>query len=263
MSVPAACSSSTTSSSSSSTSSCSSMNNNNKNNIEEIYDKSKGLHVKVFRRYQNQIQSDYWWKKILDNIDWYRVKYKSGRFQKNCETPCWTTFFGGRQEYTPYQDIPDWLQPLVNQVSADLKVVPTTKPFNAILVRLYFDGNDEIAWHTDGRTFLGTTPTIASLSFGSKANFQMRRMTNVWPSVNRDVVNNNNNSSSSSSSCNNNNNSGIDYNTPQHDFIVGDGDMLVMLDETQKHWHHRVQKEKGRRPRININFRYINPGQDA
>ena len=54
--------------------------------------------------------------------------------------------------------------------------------FNAFLLRLYFDGNDEIAWHTDGRSFLGDEPTIASLSLGCKATFQLRRMNNVWPS---------------------------------------------------------------------------------
>ena len=43
------------------------------------------------------------------------------------------------------------------------------------------DGADEIAWHTDGRTFLGDTPTIASLSLGASAHFQLRRMRNVWP----------------------------------------------------------------------------------
>ena len=34
-----------------------------------------------------------------------------------------------------------------------------------------------------------------------------------------------------------------------------------MRGSTQKHWHHRVPKEKGRRPRININFRLILPNQ--
>ncbi|KAL7449955.1 hypothetical protein ACHAWC_002928 [Mediolabrus comicus] len=56
--------------------------------------------------------------------------------------------------------------------------------FNAFLLRLYFDGNDEIAWHTDGRIFLGDEPTIASLSLGCRATFQMRRMQDVWPCVN-------------------------------------------------------------------------------
>ena len=72
-----------------------------------------------------------------------------------------------------------------------------------MLLRLYFDGADEIAWHTDGRTFLGPTPTIASLSFGAEALFQMRRMRNVWPCAG---------------------DNGIDATTPIRDFPVGDGE---------------------------------------
>jgi len=68
-------------------------------------------------------------------------------------------------------------QPLVAQVSTCCGGAPS----NAVLMRLYFDISDEIAWHTDGREFLGLTPTIASLSLGAAAEFQMRRMTNIWP----------------------------------------------------------------------------------
>ena len=39
--------------------------------------------------------------------------------------------------------------------------------------------------------------------------------------------------------------------------------MLVMMGATQKHFHHRVPKEKGRMPRLNINFRMILGGPDA
>lgn len=209
--------------------------------VEEVNDKENGLHVQVRRGYQAP-KAQYWWDTICSKASWYRVKYKSGRFGKECETPCWTTFYGGRSEYTPYETVPDWLQPLVEEVSRDLKM---TTPFNAMLLRLYFDGNDEIAWHTDGRTFLGATPTIASLSFGCKATFQMRRMTNVWPPLD-----------GSAGDC-------IDRSTLQRDFVVGDGDLLVMMGATQKYWHHRVPKERGRRPRLNINFRYIKSGADA
>jgi len=119
--------------------------------------------------------------------------------------------------------------------------------FNAFLVRLYFDGNDEIAWHTDGRTFLGDEPTIASLSFGCKATFQLRRMNNVWPCADG--------TQSTEGS--------VDINTPIESFTLDDGDLLVMRGNTQQHWHHRVPKEKGRGVRLNINFRYILPGLDA
>jgi len=211
--------------------------------IEDVKDNPKGLHVRLYKNYQQAHRARYWWDTITTNATWYRVKYRSGRFGKECETPCWTTFFGGREEYSPYEPVPGWLQPLVDEVSADLDM--GSRPFNAMLLRLYFDGNDEIAWHTDGRTFLGQTPTIASLSFGANATFSMRRMTNVWPPLDGLAGD------------------GIDRSTPQRDFVVGDGDMLVMLGATQKHWHHRVPKERGRRPRLNINFRYIMSGPDA
>ena len=209
--------------------------------IEEVNDTAIGLHVQVHRGYQAH-RAQYWWDTIVSNARWFRVKYKSGRFGKQCETPCWTTFYGGRTEYQPYEPVPEWLQPLVDEVSRDLNM---PVPFNAMLLRLYFDGNDEIAWHTDGRTFLGNAPTIASLSFGANATFEMRRMHNVWPPLD-----------GSAGDC-------IDRTTPQRNFVVGDGDMLVMMGATQKHWHHRVPKEKGRMPRLNINFRMILGGPDA
>ena len=51
---------------------------------------------------------------------------------------------------------------------------------------------------------------------------------------------------------------GVDRTTPPREVLLGDGDLFAMLGPTQQHWHHRVPKTKGRRPRININFRYNN-----
>jgi alkylated DNA repair dioxygenase AlkB len=189
-----------------------------------------------------------WYDELLSNVKWHRVKYKSSRFQSDCETPCYTAFYGGRKEYKPYTPVPDWIKPLIKEVTAHLNCnsdVPIQ--FNAFLLRLYFDGNDEIAWHTDGRTFLGAEPTIASLSLGNKATFQLRRMHNVWPCVNG--------TASTEGS--------IDTTTPIESFVLQDGDLLVMKGKTQQYWHHRVPKEKGRGVRLNINFRYIMPGVDA
>ena len=200
-----------------------------------IDDDALGLHVDLHRSWLGPADASRWWRECAEHVRWYRVKYKSARFKNDCETPCWTAFFGGMPQFVPYEPVPDWLQPLVAQVSQQCGGVP----FNAMLVRLYFDGADEIAYHTDGRTFLGDTPTIASLSLGATAQFQMRRMTNVWPCGGDD---------------------GVDHSTPRRDFSVSNGDLLVMRGDTQKHWHHRVPKARARRPRININFRYIIPG---
>ena len=223
--------------------------NCSKSDLLRIDNHPKGLHVDVHRGLFSSKELDIsddnnWYQKLLTNVRWHRVKYKSNRFQKQCETPCWTAFYGGRSEYQPYTPIPSWFQPLVDQVTSHLGrgVV-----FNAFLLRLYFDGNDEIAWHTDGRTFLGAEPTIASLSLGAKATFQLRRMNDVWPCAD---------GSKSTEGA-------VDVNTPIESFVLDDGDLLVMRGKTQKHWHHRVPKEKGRGVRLNINFRYVMPGSDA
>mmetsp|Transcript_3540 Transcript_3540/g.5379 ORF Transcript_3540/g.5379 Transcript_3540/m.5379 type:complete len:426 (+) Transcript_3540:60-1337(+) len=242
----------------------------NEENIR-IDDDEKGLHVDIHRGLfasknttaattaaTNNSNNINWYDQLLSNVRWHRVKYKSSRFQKECTTPCYTAFYGGRAEYSPYIAIPQWFQPLIDEVNSHLG---DHVQFNAFLLRLYFDGNDEIAWHTDGRTFLGEKPIIASLSLGCKATFEMRRMTNVWP-----CVNGGNNISSSNSTGNTKvaaAAAGVDASTPIQSFTLHDGDLLVMRGNTQKHWHHRVPKEKGRGVRLNINFRYVMPGQDA
>lgn len=100
----------------------------------------------------------------------------------------------------PYQPIPSCFDRIIQKVSA----ATGNASYNAILLRLYFDGSDNIAWHTDGRTFLGKTPTIASLSLGSAAKFQMRKMTNVWP-------------------CKDTPNGGVDATVPPLEFTVHGG----------------------------------------
>ena len=208
---------------------------------ETIDDEEKNLHLLLYRQYLSHEVTQRWWETICEHVLWQRVKYKSGRFGKDCETPCYTAFYGGFPQFAPYEPVPIWLKPLVDQVSALLGV-----PFNALLLRLYFDGKDEIAWHTDGRTFLGATPTIGSLSLGATATFEMRRMRNVWPEVGQ-------------SKDGGSYDDGIDHSTTPRAFALADGDLIVMLGDTQAHWHHRVPKARSRRPRININFRYILP----
>jgi len=211
---------------------------------ELINDEAKNLHLRLYRNFLAGESPSHWWQSITEHCLWHRVKYSSARFGKSCETPCYTAFFGGFPEFAPYAPVPVWLQPLVALVSEVLGV-----PFNAFLLRLYFDGNDEIAWHTDGRTFLGPTPTIGSLSLGATAQFELRRMRNVWPKVDGKAEGTPYDD-------------GIDRDTPVHSWALRDGDLLVMEGDTQAHWHHRVPKAKSRRPRININFRYIVPGTD-
>ena len=95
-----------------------------------------GLQLMLHRGWLSDSQE--WWETIMREARWYRVRYKSHRFGNNCVTPCWTTFYGGLDHFSPFTPVPAWLQPLVSQVSARCGGAP----FNAMLLRLYIDGND-------------------------------------------------------------------------------------------------------------------------
>ena len=204
--------------------------------VVNFEDKENNLNVDLWKRFLTKSEEEQLYTKILESVKWYRVKYKSRRFRNQCTTPCWTNFYGGYKHIKHYKEVPEFLNPIIEKVSKACK----DAKFNAILLRLYFDGNDNIAWHTDGRTFLGKEPVIASLSLGFPATFEMRKMTNVWP-------------------CGKDN--GVDIKVPVKKFKCEGGDLLVMKGKTQQSWHHRVPKETYRRPRININFRYILPNR--
>ena len=81
-----------------------------------VDDVEKGLRLLLFRQFLDEASASRWWRVICENVPWFRVKYRSARFGKECETPCWTAFYGGFKEVEPYVPIPAWLQPLVEQV---------------------------------------------------------------------------------------------------------------------------------------------------
>lgn len=47
--------------------------------------------------------------------------------------------------------------------------------FNAVLLNLYRDHNDSVAWHRDKESRYGKRPVIASISLGQTRNFDFRK----------------------------------------------------------------------------------------
>ena len=203
--------------------------------VEHLEDKDKGLDCEVHHDFLSGDEQRRLFETVR-GIPWYRVKYKSERHGNQCETPCWTSFYGGVRGVKPFREI----DPIFDDIIDKVRKATGNVPYNAVLVRLYFDGTDNIAWHTDGRTFLGPEPTIASLSLGASATFSLRRMNEVWP-------------------CTGTKDGGVDVKEPQRHIKLKGGSLMVMKGKTQQEWHHKVPMEKGRGPRININFRYILP----
>lgn len=100
----------------------------------------------------------------------------------------------------------------------------TGETFNSCLLNLYHDGNEGMAWHSDGEKDLKKNGAIASLSFGSERKFAFKHK-----ETKEKVA-----------------------------LILEHGSLLVMKDETQTNWLHRLPPTKSStQPRVNLTFRTI------
>jgi alkylated DNA repair dioxygenase AlkB len=112
----------------------------------------------------------------------------------------------------------------------ELKVIveeKTGEQFNSCLLNLYHNGDEGMAWHSDAEKDLKKNGAIGSLSFGAERKFAFKHK-----STKETVA-----------------------------LILAHGSLLVMKDETQTHWLHRLPPSKVvRQPRINLTFRTIENG---
>lgn len=96
--------------------------------------------------------------------------------------------------------------------------------YNSCLLNLYHDGSEGMAYHSDSEKDLKKHGAIASLSFGAERKFLFKHK-----------------------------NSG-----ERTEIILENGSLLVMKDEIQENWLHRIPPSKKIiSPRINLTFRTI------
>jgi alkylated DNA repair dioxygenase AlkB len=96
--------------------------------------------------------------------------------------------------------------------------------FNSCLLNLYHNGSEGMAWHSDGEKDLKKNGAIASVSFGAERKFAFKHKQT------KEVVN----------------------------ILLEHGSLLIMKDETQTHWLHRLPPTKmPHGARINLTFRTI------
>jgi alkylated DNA repair dioxygenase AlkB len=100
----------------------------------------------------------------------------------------------------------------------------TNASYNSCLLNLYHDGNEGMAWHSDGEKDLLKNGSIASMSFGAERKFCFKHKSSKQ----------------------------------KIDIVLENGSLLEMKDETQTHWMHRLPlTTKVNQPRINLTFRTI------
>ena len=100
----------------------------------------------------------------------------------------------------------------------------TNESYNSCLPNLYHNGNEGMAWHSDGEKDLKKNGAIASLSFGAERKFSFKHKKS------KEVVSLN----------------------------LEHGSLLLMKDTTQTNWLHRLPPTTLiTKPRINLTFRTI------
>ncbi len=96
--------------------------------------------------------------------------------------------------------------------------------YNSCLLNLYHNGDEGMAWHSDAEKDLKKNGAIGSLSFGAERKFSFKHKEN------KETVS----------------------------VLLEHGSLLVMKNQTQSHWLHRLPPTKKIfQPRVNLTFRTI------
>jgi len=197
--------------------------------FDELIDRKKNWlphdgTVNYYGKLFNQKEADGYLEKLLETIDW---RYDEAIiFGKKIVTKRKVAWYGERPfEYT-YSNITKLALPWTNEILELKEIVEneTNETFNSCLLNLYHNGNEGMAWHSDGETDLKKNGAIGSLSFGAERKFAFKHKKTG----------------------------------EKIGLILEHGSLLVMKDTTQNHWFHRLPPtKKVITPRINLTFRTI------
>lgn len=168
--------------------------------------------------------ADFYYKQLLESIDWKNDE--AIIFGKKIITQRKVAWYGDKPfSYTyskttkhalPWTKVLLKLKQLVEKESGET--------YNSCLLNLYHNGNEGMAYHSDGEKDLKHNGAIGSLSFGTERKFSFKHKE-----------------------------------TKQRiDIMLQHGSLLVMKGTTQAHWLHRLPPtKKVKTPRINLTFRTI------
>lgn len=182
--------------------------------------------VNYFGTVFNKIETDFFFERLLNTIAWENDQ--AIIFGKLITTKRKAAWYGDRPFNYTYSKITktalSWTEELLVLKEKIEEVSGET--FNSCLLNLYHNGNEGMAWHSDAEKDLKKNGAIASLSFGAERKFSFKHK--------------------------------VDKTTVS--LTLMNGSLLIMKDETQTHWLHRLPPTKLiAKPRINLTFRMTEP----
>ncbi|WP_303315922.1 alpha-ketoglutarate-dependent dioxygenase AlkB [Flavivirga abyssicola] len=180
--------------------------------------------VNYFGKLLNDKEADYFFKTLLDTIEWRNDE--AIIFGKKIITKRKVAWYGENPfEYTYSKTTKLALYWTKELLELKEKVQHKTgETFNSCLLNLYHNGDEGMAWHSDGEKDLKKNGAIASLTLGAERKFAFKhKETKEKISI-----------------------------------LLEHGSLLIMKDTTQAHWLHRLPPTKLiHTPRINLTFRTI------
>ncbi len=169
-------------------------------------------------------QCDFYYQNLLEEIPWKNDQ--AIVFGKHYVTKRKVAWFGDKEYNYSYSGVTKqahvWTSELLELKKLIEEISETT--YNSCLLNLYHNGEEGMAWHSDGEKTLLDNGTIASLTLGSERKFSFKHKE-----------------------------------TKQRiDVLLEKGSLLLMKGTTQKNWLHRLPPtKKVHTPRINLTFRTI------
>lgn len=180
--------------------------------------------VNYYGKIIDQEEADAFYLQLLENIEWKNDE--AVIFGKKILTKRKVAWYGDdNYEYTysnsTKKAIP-WTPELLKLKA--LAEEKTGEEFNSCLLNLYHNGEEGMAYHSDGEKDLKKNGAIASLSFGAERKFSFKHK----------------------------------FTKEKVELLLEHGSLLVMKDQTQSLWLHRLPPTKKiHTPRINLTFRTI------
>ena len=184
----------------------------------------EGGTVNYYGKLMSQENADEYLKVLFHDIEWKNDE--AVIFGKKIITKRKVAWYAETSfEYT-YSNITKKALPWTKELLELKQMVEKAsgETFNSCLLNLYHDGSEGMAWHSDGEKDLKKNGAIGSLSFGAERKFAFKH---------KDTK-------------------------EKVEMILEHGSLLVMKDETQSNWLHRLPPTKLiHQPRINLTFRTI------
>lgn len=169
--------------------------------------------LRLWQHFFDKANADHYYKMLLKESPWQQRMRKM--YDKMIPDPRLTAYYGGKNGHP-------WT-PLLLDIKAAIEKT-TEINFDRVLLNLYRDGKDSVAWHSDNLPADGKHHHIASVTFGDTRIFKVRHKSR------KDIL--------------------------QLDIPLTHGSLLLMGETMQEHYEHHVPKtSRTVAPRINLTFR--------